>query len=451
MEGCCTVAVSLELSSSFPMLLRLSTKEVVAIWDAVSAYILTQMKLDKGVLLTGLGTFAVLQEQLQGKEEAYEVRRPVFQPDIDALQLEELVFPTVVIPGEKAVATLHFPPPRPGEDVCSLLFGKGWEMSGMASKGNVKIQPLNYKWLSRATCFPQHVVAECVRETVRLYSFQLQKGRRLAFVFKDIGVLSCKDDVLCMRFYYNCVTGLERKASRIALLRTRLWMPSAEVSGGATTARGMQAAPAQAFPRFEFLVISRSVAKAFSTWHKKASGKHRISRASQGCPDKLLQRRVKLSLPVLPSQGPGTRQPDMEKKTSASVLPPCPGSSPKTKEAGRQEPFPPARPTAAIPSSEGCKRALQEVWQLSAEWEQVKTRWQERRQQAKAEWAAWEAWAAGEDRQPPQALGTGGPWIPHPPAQPRRKEVNERWRKAENPLPAEEMAAAAQLKRLQPE
>ncbi|XP_054660855.1 uncharacterized protein LOC129196912 [Grus americana] len=415
MEGCCTVAVSLELSSSFPMLLQLSTKEVVAIWDAVSAYILTQMKLDKGVLLTGLGTFAVLREQLQGKEEAYEVRRPVFQPDIDALHLEELVFPTVVIPG------------------------------------NVKIQPLNYKWLSRATCFPQHVVAECVRETVRLYSFQLQNGRRLAFAFKDIGILSCKDDVLCMRFYYNCVTGLERKASRIALLRTRLWMPGAEVSGGATTARGMQAAPAQAFPRFEFLVISRSVAKAFSTWHKKAAGKHRISRASQGCPDKLLQRRVKLSLPVLPSQGPGTRQPDMEKKTSASVLPPCPGSSPKTKEAGRQEPFPPARPTAAIPSSEGCKRALQEVWQLSAEWEQVKTRWQERRQQAKAEWAAWEAWAAGEDRQPPQALGTGGPWIPHPPAQPRRKEVNERWRKAENPLPAEEMAAAAQLKRLQPD
>ena len=77
----------------------------------------------------------MLREQLQGKEAAYALRRPVFQPDIDALHLEELVFPTVVIPGEKAVATLHFPPPRPGEDVCSLLFGKGWEMSGMASKG----------------------------------------------------------------------------------------------------------------------------------------------------------------------------------------------------------------------------------------------------------------------------------------------------------------------------
>ncbi|XP_069625777.1 uncharacterized protein [Haliaeetus albicilla] len=134
-----------------------------------------------------------------------------------------------------------------------------------------------------------------------------------------------------------------------------------------------------------------------------------------------------------------------------SLLPPCPGSSPRMKEASRQKPAPPARPTAALPSSEGCRRALQEVWKLSAEWERVKTRWEERRQQAKAEWAAWEAWSAGEDRQPPQVLGTEGIRAPHPPAQPRRKEVGGRWRKAENPLPAEEMAAAAQLQRLQPD
>ncbi|XP_074995025.1 uncharacterized protein LOC142076665 isoform X1 [Calonectris borealis] len=424
MEGCCTVAVGLELSSLFPTLLQLSTKDVVSIWDAVSAYILGQLKLDKGVLVTGLGTFAMVQEQFHGEGEVYVVRRPVFRLDVDALRLQELAFPTVVIPGD------------------------------------VKIKPLNYKWLSQATSFPRHVVKNCVQETVLLYSFQLRNRQRLAFAFKGIGVLSCKDDVLCMRFYYDCVTGLASKASRIALLRTRLWMPGAAVSSGATTARETQAAPAHAFPRFQFLVIRGAVAKGFSTWHEKAAEKHKIRRGTgagpccpgaEGHPDKLLQRRVKLSLPVLPSQGPGTRQQDMGKETSASVLPPCPGSSPRTKEAGRQEPAPPARPTAALPSSEGCRRALQEVWQLSAEWEQVKTGWQERRQQAQAEWAAWEAWSAGEDRQPPQALGTGGAWTPHPPAQPRGKEVNERWRKAENPLPAEEMAAAAQLKRLQPD
>ncbi|KAM6033077.1 coiled-coil domain-containing protein 81-like [Theristicus caerulescens] len=415
MEGCCTVAVSLELSTLFPTLLHLSTKEVVAIWDAVSAYILGQLKLDKGVLVRGLGTFAMLHERFQGKEEVYVVRRPVFQLGIDVLCLQELAFPTVVIPGD------------------------------------VKIKPLDYRRLSRATSFPRHVVEDCVQETILLYSLQLRNRQRLSFAFKDIGVLSCEDDVLCMRFYYDCVTGLESKASRIALLHSRLWTPCAAVSGGATTAQGVQAAPARAFPRFQFQVISRRVAKALSTWRKKAAGKHRTRRSTEGRPDKLLQRRVTFPFPGLPSQELGPRQQDVGKKPSASVLPPCPGSSPRTKEAGRQEPAPPARRTAALLSSEGCKRALQEVWQLSAEWEQGKTHWQERRQQAQAEWALWEAWAAGEDRRPPQALGTGGTWTPHPPAQPRRKEVSERWRKAESPLPAERMAAAAQQKRLQPD
>ncbi|XP_074706944.1 uncharacterized protein LOC141934980 isoform X3 [Strix aluco] len=443
MEGCCTVAVSFELCSLFPTLLQLSPEEVVATWDAVSAYILGQLKLDKGVLVTGLGTFAVVQERFSGEEEVYVVRRPVFQLDIDAICLQELAFPTVAIPG------------------------------------NIEIKTLNYGWLSQATSFPPHVVQDCVQETIFLYSFQLRNRQRLAFAFKDIGVLSCRDDVLCMRFYYDCVTGLESEASQIALLHTRLWMPSGALSRGAPTAQGMEAAPAHAFPRFRFIVTGGAAAKDFSTWHKKAGEKHRPRRstgtgpccpglttaqlkcpphgaapesflpAAEACPGKLLQRRVALPLPVLPTQGPGTRQQDTGKKPSASVLPPCPGSSPRTKETGRQGPASPDRSTAALPASEGCRRALQEVRQLSAEWEKGQNWWKEWREQAKAEWEAREAWSAGEHRQPPQALGS---WTPHPPAQPRRKEANKRWRQAENPLPAEQMtAAAAQLGRLQTE
>lgn len=86
--------------------------------------------------------------------------------------------------------------------------------------GNIEIKTLDYEWLSQATSFPQHVVEDCVQETIFLYSFQLRNRQRLAFAFKDIGVLSCRDDVLCMRFYYDCVTGLESEASQIALLRT---------------------------------------------------------------------------------------------------------------------------------------------------------------------------------------------------------------------------------------
>ncbi|NXN62631.1 CCD81 protein, partial [Rynchops niger] len=123
-------------------------------------------------------------ERFQGEEEVFTARRPVFQLNMDVAFLQELTFPTVVIP----------------EDV--------------------EIKPLNYRWLSRATSFPRHVVEDCVRDTILLYSFQLRKGQHLSFAFKDVGVLSCQDGVLCMRFYYECVTGLESKASRMALLHT---------------------------------------------------------------------------------------------------------------------------------------------------------------------------------------------------------------------------------------
>ncbi|XP_040436930.1 uncharacterized protein LOC121081762 [Falco naumanni] len=152
-------------------------------------------------------------------------------------------------------------------------------------------------------------------------------------------------------------------------------------------------------PRFRFRVVSRAVAKALSAWAKKAAAKSRLRQGAEAHPGKLLQRRTKLSLPALPSQGPGTRQKDLGKKTSESALPPRPGGSPRMKEAGRQEPASPAKPTSTLPSSDDCQKALQEVWQLPAEWGQVRPKWQEQLEQAKAEWAAWGAWSAGKDRQ----------------------------------------------------
>ncbi|XP_069709123.1 uncharacterized protein [Phaenicophaeus curvirostris] len=158
-----------------------------------------------------------------------------------------------------------------------------------------------------------------------------------------------------------------------------------------------------------------------------------------------------VNLPVLPSQHPVRRQQEMGKATSAIVLPPCPGSFPRTKEVGKQKPAPQGKPSTLLPDSSCCKKALQEVWQLSAEQKQVEGQWQERRQQAKAELMSWEAWSAGKVEELPQALGTGGTWTPHPPAQLSRMEANKSCRKIKMALPAEKKAAASQLRRLQPE
>ncbi|KFQ02383.1 Coiled-coil domain-containing protein 81, partial [Leptosomus discolor] len=138
----------------------------------------------QGVMITGLGTFAMVEEQFRGEEEVYVIRRPIFQLDTDALCLQEVMVTTEVIPG------------------------------------NVTIEPLDYRQISQATSLLQQVVKSCVQETILLYSLHLRNRQHPSFAFKDIGVLSCKDNILYMWFYYDCVTGLESKAGQIALLHT---------------------------------------------------------------------------------------------------------------------------------------------------------------------------------------------------------------------------------------
>ncbi|XP_040399082.1 coiled-coil domain-containing protein 81-like [Cygnus olor] len=319
MEGGWRVTITSDLTSAFPVLLQLSPKETEAIWDAVSEYILEELKQDKGVQVAGLGTFAVVQEQFHGKQELLLVRRPFFQLDIDELWLEEIYCPTEILPD------------------------------------GVKIEPLNYVQLSQATSFPLHVVKNCVQETILLYCFLLRSKEHVPFGFRDIGVLTCEDGFLCMKFYLDCVKRLESTAGLVALLHSRMWPAHLTAFSGETTARGIQM-----FPRFHLTVRRRPEAKVSTTSQEEAAGESRTRRVSECHPDNLLQRRKKLSLPMLTSWEPGTRQQDLEKKPSTSVLPPCPGSSPGTKKADRQETAPRAKSTTtALPAPEASRRVLQ--------------------------------------------------------------------------------------------
>ncbi|NXC00971.1 CCD81 protein, partial [Orthonyx spaldingii] len=137
-----------------------------------------------GVLVPGLGTFAVVHEQINGTEEVYVVRRPVFRLDMQMSCLRELVFPTVTIPGD------------------------------------IEILLLDYWWLSQANSLPPDMVRGCVEETVLLYSLQLRDGWCPAFAFENIGILSCRENVLCMQFHCSCVTELESQDAWLALLLT---------------------------------------------------------------------------------------------------------------------------------------------------------------------------------------------------------------------------------------
>lgn len=63
-------------------------------------------------------------EQINGTEEVYVVRRPIFQLDMDMSCLRELVFPTVMMPGKKGSSS------RFGGTGCPQLPPKG----GITSK-----------------------------------------------------------------------------------------------------------------------------------------------------------------------------------------------------------------------------------------------------------------------------------------------------------------------------
>ncbi|NWI20126.1 CCD81 protein, partial [Crypturellus soui] len=140
-----------------------------------------------GVLVEGLGTFCIVQEPVHlGEEGLLLVRRPIFKLGMK------------MVPVGSAVAL-----------TLSLCLAD-----------RIKIEPLNYQVLSLFISFPRHIIQDCVEETIRLFSFHLEKKHNVAFVFRDIGVLTCQGDTLYMMFYASCIKRLEKRASLIAALRS---------------------------------------------------------------------------------------------------------------------------------------------------------------------------------------------------------------------------------------
>nr|XP_038028259.1 coiled-coil domain-containing protein 81-like [Anas platyrhynchos] len=212
--------------------------------------------------------------------------------------------PPEILPGEKAAAPLFLPHVR--KDLFSLLFGKAWERQRIVSNGRAAELPA----ARAATSFPLYVVQECVQETIVLYCCLLKNKEHVPFAFRDIGVLTCEDDFLCMKFYPDCVKRLESAADLVAMLHSRMWPAHPTALSGETTARAIQM-----FPRFHLTVRTRPEAKVRFTSQQQAAGECRMRGVSLCHPGKLLERR-KLSLPTVRSWEPGTRQQDLEKKPS---------------------------------------------------------------------------------------------------------------------------------------
>ncbi|XP_064374614.1 uncharacterized protein LOC135329615 [Dromaius novaehollandiae] len=380
MEGCWTETISLEQSSLFPTLLQLSTEEIIAIWDAVSNYILEELMQDKGVLLAGLGTFCTVREPLRpGKDDVLTVRRPVFQLEMDMVWLQRLQRPKVTLPD------------------------------------NVKIKPLKYRQLSLATSFSRRVVEDCVQETIRLFSAHVRNKEKVAFAFRDVGVLTCQEDKVHMSFYARCTRwladpcskawqcyqpssvlccaasphrheglmfsaesleeALERRPPLVAgecsaafsskaraALEASQWvcvtlqrLPTIDLSiSGTPAALGTRPSPLHVFPRFQLAVQGSVEAQAAPTGCPQGKEQEleeelgAVRSSKERRPGKFLPHREELSLPVLPKWGEGARRQGMESKPAARTLvnqtAPIPGTSPGKQVGVQYLPHPPAGP-----------------------------------------------------------------------------------------------------------
>ncbi|NXI63545.1 CCD81 protein, partial [Anseranas semipalmata] len=158
----------------FPTLMSLTTKEIMQIWDRVSLDIQRQLAASKSVRIAGLGTFAVLMQELHvGRKGSLLVRRPVFQLSNIVRKILNLTYARRIIPDSTPVV------------------------------------PLDYATIALETSNPLEAVENCLNETVMYLSHCISNELNIDFVFRDMGVLCVKQKRVKMRFYEKFLLSLD--------------------------------------------------------------------------------------------------------------------------------------------------------------------------------------------------------------------------------------------------
>ncbi|NXK44635.1 CCD81 protein, partial [Chauna torquata] len=162
----------------FPTLVSLTAKETVKIWDQVSLDIQWQSAASKNVRIVGLGTFAVVRQELHvGGNDCLLVQRPVFQLSNVVRKILNLTYAKSIIPDSTPVV------------------------------------PLDYATIALETTNPLDAVENCLNETVRYLSHSISNGLNIDFVFQNMSILCIKQKKVKMRFYEKFLLSLDAKGN----------------------------------------------------------------------------------------------------------------------------------------------------------------------------------------------------------------------------------------------
>ncbi|XP_056195385.1 coiled-coil domain-containing protein 81-like isoform X2 [Falco biarmicus] len=171
----------------------LRSQEQTAIWDAVASYIQQQLLLHKGVRIPTLGSFDVVPAQKQVGTEIVTIQRPVFRLS------------------------------RTLRDIHNLMDNED-DLSD-----NKVLAPVKYAKVATDAHVSRCKVEGCILGTMSLLSHCLAKGKSIALVLRDVGVLLIEDRMVQMRFYYDFLEEISgktnlRMAALIVSVLDSLWL-----------------------------------------------------------------------------------------------------------------------------------------------------------------------------------------------------------------------------------
>ncbi|XP_070800132.1 coiled-coil domain-containing protein 81 [Pituophis catenifer annectens] len=200
----------------FITLPKLTSEDVVNIWDTVSEFVEKQLSMNKGVQIPGLGTFSFLREKLHvGTNKCVLLQRPVFLLSEKLAQIHGLKFNKIRIPGD------------------------------------IPVVQLNFIVLSLDSPFNREMVEGCVRETLMSFSRSIATKQTVEFTFKGIGVLIVRDNKVKMKFYKDFLHTMDGSGTLLKALTNRPGTVDSVLSSRDTPTLPFSSSNTAVFPRLE--------------------------------------------------------------------------------------------------------------------------------------------------------------------------------------------------------
>ncbi|XP_069747006.1 coiled-coil domain-containing protein 81-like isoform X2 [Narcine bancroftii] len=169
----------------FLTLSNLSADDVVNIWANISAFVDRHMSLQKGVHISGLGTFTFSHQKLDVGHRFILIQKPVFVMSQKFLQIHGL-----------SHAKQHV-------------------------SGDIPIVELNFTFLALESPYDRDTVEGCVKETLQIMNHYIASNRDVYFTFKDIGVLTIQNNKVKMKFYREFLNAMDGSGNIVKAISNR--------------------------------------------------------------------------------------------------------------------------------------------------------------------------------------------------------------------------------------